>query len=117
MDGCAIFAIERADHLRCTIDTLRDYINGSQLFAKPNESAEQIDWRVLVERLRNLPMSPKYRIPYRDRGSGAESVSALGTAQLGLPYFYCVINAIGLQVIGASTDSMDIARGILRARR
>ena len=32
-------------------------------------------------------------------------------------YFYCVINAIGLQVVGASTDSMDIARGILRARR
>jgi hypothetical protein len=33
------------------------------------------------------------------------------------PYFYCVINAIWLQVVGASTDSMDIARGILRARR
>jgi hypothetical protein len=32
-------------------------------------------------------------------------------------YFYCVINAIGLQVVGASTDSMDIARGISRARR
>ena len=32
-------------------------------------------------------------------------------------YFYCVINAIGLQVVVASTDSMDIARGILRARR
>ena len=26
-------------------------------------------------------------------------------------------NAIGLQVVGALTDSMDIARGILRARR
>jgi hypothetical protein len=33
------------------------------------------------------------------------------------PYFYCVINAIGLQVVGALTDSMDIARGISRARR
>jgi len=32
-------------------------------------------------------------------------------------YFYCVINAIGLQGVGASNDSMDIARGILRARR
>ena len=34
-----------------------------------------------------------------------------------IAYFYCVINAIGLQVVVASTDSMDIARGILRARR
>ena len=39
-------------------------------------------------------------------------------AEIATPvYFYCVINAIGLQVVGASTDSMDIARGILRARR
>jgi hypothetical protein len=34
-----------------------------------------------------------------------------------VPYFYCVINAIGLQVVGAPTDSMEIARGILQARR
>ena len=32
-------------------------------------------------------------------------------------WFYCVINAIGLQVVGEPTDSMDIARGILQARR
>jgi Family of unknown function (DUF5335) len=46
-----------------------------------------------------------------------DQVQANWLPLFGVVYFYWVINAIGLQVVGASTDSMDIARGISRARR
>jgi cytochrome c553 len=55
--------------------------------------------------------------PWDVMGAMAKALSTQDSADVAAYYFYCVINAIGLQVVGASTDSMDIARGISRARR
>ena len=77
----------RYDHLRCTIDTLDDYIRLAKLFDTVNVDPIQVRWRALIEGLAGLPGTPQFRIPYREGPNGRPcGVLSIGTAQLGMRY-------------------------------
>ena len=107
INGPVVFGIKRADHLRCTIDTFRDYLNVGRVFPELAQEAVEIDWRALVERLRKSPASPKFRVPYREREFAAEGILTLGTVQLGLTYG--IANKTGMPSIEDFTKLIDHA--------
>jgi len=70
-------------HLRCTIDTLEDYLRVAALFeGVPDPVAE--GWQELCARLARLPGAPMAAVPTRVVDGVRHSVLSLGTAQLGL---------------------------------
>jgi hypothetical protein len=95
--------------LRGTVQTLKEH---SRYTSKPSEVTESIakDFTTLLKTIHQRCLEYGL-IDTSDMAKRLLDGVAPDT------YFYCVINAIWLQVVGASTDSMDIARGILRARR
>lgn len=71
--------------LRCTMDTLDDYLRMENVFA---EVAEPISahWLDLCHRLNEQPGTPRYTVPVRTVGGAFHGKLVLGTAQLGLTY-------------------------------
>lgn len=70
-------------HLRCTIDTLEDYLRVSALFTGVPDPVA-VGWRQLCARLAALPGAPRAAVPARVVAGVRQSVLSLGTAQLGL---------------------------------
>jgi len=78
---------KRYDHLRCTIDSLEDYVQLAKLFDVLDTDPAKIGWRELIEALAQTSRGPGFRIPHRlDRTGKSFGVLTLGTAQLGMPY-------------------------------
>lgn len=78
---------QRYDYLRCTIDSLDDYMRIVRLFDAVKGDPVNVPWRELIEALPHLPGAPRFRIPSRADPSGRiHGVLSLGTAQLGMPY-------------------------------
>jgi len=72
-------------HLRCTMDTIEDYLRLRQVFENVSDPVG-ISWRDLVQRLARLPGSSASRVPYKVINSEIHGTLALGTAQLAMPY-------------------------------
>jgi spore coat polysaccharide biosynthesis protein SpsF (cytidylyltransferase family)/aryl-alcohol dehydrogenase-like predicted oxidoreductase len=72
-------------HLRCTFDTIEDYLRLRQVFENVADPVG-ISWRDLVQRLAGLPGSPTSRVPYKVIGGEIHGSLTLGTAQLGMAY-------------------------------
>jgi len=78
---------KRHGHLRCTIDSLEDYVQLAKLFNELNADLAKIGWRELIEALARASKAPDSRIPIRVNKSGQSwGVLSLGTAQIGMPY-------------------------------
>lgn len=77
--------VEDFSRLRCTLDTLEDYLRLQRVFRDVPDPV-RIPWRRLVDVLSELPDAPRNRIPYRMVGGDAQGQMALGTVQLGMPY-------------------------------
>jgi hypothetical protein len=90
---------------------------------KERHQACILDARAVEHKRRRKAADPQPSREGRHRPEGSHQLALAMAMPVASPYnrpatyFYCVTNAIGLQVVGAATDSMDIARGILRARR
>lgn len=73
-------------HLRCTIDTLEDYLRLCQLFTKVDDPIT-VSWQNLCELLQEGAGDQKARVPYKENTDGSVvSRLTLGTVQLGVPY-------------------------------
>lgn len=77
-------------HLRCTLDTLEDYLQLQDIFEKIDDPIA-VSWRELCDHLANRAFSKTINT---DEKSYAISPLTLGTAQVGLPYG--VTNSNGL---------------------
>jgi len=75
---------EDLSFLRVTVDNFADYERVAKLFE--GEEPVSTSWQALIKKLRRNPATPRFRTPYTQVGSRAESRFALGTAQLGMPY-------------------------------
>lgn len=85
--GSALLHGRRLDHLRCTLDSLEDYLRIAKLLETMPGDPVKIPWTDLVEAFALAPGAPRFRIPTRPGpGGSAHGVLALGTAQLGMPY-------------------------------
>ena len=91
-------------HLRCTLDSLDDYLRLCALFDGIDEPV-RAPWEYLVDRLARLLDAPHGRVPYKLVRGVAHGTLALGTAQLGLGYG--ATNTSGL-------PGRDVCRRILR---
>jgi spore coat polysaccharide biosynthesis protein SpsF len=69
-------------HLRCTLDSLDDYLRLCALFDGVDEPV-RVPWEDLVGRLARLADAPHGRVPYKLVRGVAHGTLALGTAQLG----------------------------------
>ncbi len=104
-------------HLRCTIDTLEDYRNITEVFHGIAEPVA-VGWRELCQRLEAA--APKPRFPAPLRGSLHICEMTLGTAQLGMPNYGRAnitgrpdeASAIALvsEALRRGVDSIDTAR-------
>jgi|YNPMSStandDraft_2_1061718.scaffolds.fasta_scaffold11199_2 spore coat polysaccharide biosynthesis protein SpsF len=72
--------------LRCTIDTLEDYVRVWRAFTRCGGDPVLIPWRALCEALAEITHVPVFRVPIREVMGAPHSVLVLGTAQLGLEY-------------------------------
>lgn len=72
-------------HLRCTVDTNRDYQRLCRLFATV-EDPVGIAWRDLCQRLEADDRRQGPVLPWRRVGGERHARLVLGTAQLGMPY-------------------------------
>jgi len=72
--------------LRCTIDTLEDYVHVWRAFTRCGGDPVLIPWRALCEALAEITYVPVFRVPIREVMGVPHSVLVLGTAQLGLEY-------------------------------
>lgn len=70
-------------HLRMTIDTQDDYVRMTKLF-NSEPDAVAVPWYSLANKLSKK--TDAFRTPYKQNGLRAQSILALGTAQLGLAY-------------------------------
>ena len=71
--------------LRCTIDTLDDYLRVEKAFAyAPDPRAAH--WIDLCRRLALDPATPRATVPAKDVGGATHGTLVLGTAQLGMAY-------------------------------
>jgi aryl-alcohol dehydrogenase-like predicted oxidoreductase len=75
----------KAAHLRCTIDTLEDYLRMQRVTEDAGDLVH-LPWTDLLDRLRALPDTPTGLFPRRKGVGGAHSVLVVGTAQLGMAY-------------------------------
>lgn len=85
ISGSKDLQISDHSHLRCTLDTVDDYLRLQRVFAGVQDPLG-ISWRRLLEKLAALPDSPKMRVPYKVMHGKVHGVMTLGTAQLGMPY-------------------------------
>jgi len=69
-------------HLRCTVDTLQDYLNMAAVFARCPDPV-QAPWRSLLDK---LPRAAHDAGASRGLHDGTPAPIVLGTAQLGMPY-------------------------------
>lgn len=72
--------------LRCTIDTFNDYKCAQIAFTPFESDPISAPWDKVIESFQSLPDSAKFRVPFKLQDNIPESVVALGTVQLGLPY-------------------------------
>jgi spore coat polysaccharide biosynthesis protein SpsF (cytidylyltransferase family)/aryl-alcohol dehydrogenase-like predicted oxidoreductase len=85
VNSATLLPEKRYAHLRCTIDTLEDYVRLAKLFDVLNADPVKIGWRELIEALADA--SKAFRIPLRvDKSGKSCGVLSLGTAQIGMPY-------------------------------
>ncbi len=93
--------------LRCTIDTLEDYLAIARVFEMVDDPV-QVDWRELVSLLPDLPHRNTETIPSATRNGECYGRIILGTAQFGMEYG--ITNQTGC-------PSDDGLRAILRSAR
>jgi spore coat polysaccharide biosynthesis protein SpsF len=87
VNGATFLLERRLDHLRCTIDTLEDYVRLAKLFDALNTDPVKIGWRELIEALSRASKAAEFRIPTRvDKSGESCGVLSLGTVQIGMPY-------------------------------
>ncbi len=86
VDGAKLTGGRDLAHLRCTVDTLAEYLFMDAVFKKAGQDPVAVGWHDLVNMLEAMPESPAFRVPYHLRQGIPESVVALGTVQLGLDY-------------------------------
>ncbi len=91
-------------YLRATVDTKEDYDRALKLFENEG-GAIAAPWTYLVEILRKN--NTAFRTPYKKKGLKAQSIFALGTAQLGLPYG--IANTTGQPDAILAKDILDTA--------
>jgi len=77
--------IEAQSHLRCTLDSLPDYLCLQQVFAGIDDPIN-ITWADLIARLRTLPNTPVAAVPWSIVQGKVQRRMVLGTVQLGLAY-------------------------------
>jgi len=80
-------------HLRCTMDTFKDYVTLQKVFAAVDDPVNE-RWDNLCEILGNLESTPRFRIPYSLKNGRVRGRLTLGTAQFGLPH-YGIANQVG----------------------
>jgi len=73
------------NHLRCTLDTLDDYLRLQKVFAGINDPVNT-PWYELVDKLSTIPGEPTLRVPFKIVNETVHSKLTLGTAQLGMTY-------------------------------
>lgn len=93
--------------LRCTIDTLEDYLRIEKLFAGV-DAPRTVHWLELCKRLNQDPTMPRYTVPAREVGGAMHGELVLGTAQLGMAYG--VVNRTGEP---AEAEAVEIIRTAL----
>jgi spore coat polysaccharide biosynthesis protein SpsF len=108
VNGTSLISGRNLAHLRCTVDTLDEYLLMDGVFKNTGQDPVAVSWRELVGALERMPGSAAFRVPYRVRDGRAESVVTLGTAQLGLAYG--IANRDGQP---AEADAVEIVRTAL----
>jgi spore coat polysaccharide biosynthesis protein SpsF len=99
-------AASEQSQLRCTIDTLDDYLKLAELFATERDPVGA-HHASLLSALAARPDAPRFRIPYRVQAGVMHGAMALGTAQLGLPYG--AANAAGMPSLAESAAIVRVA--------
>ena len=77
--------ITTKSHLRCTLDSLPDYLRLQQVFAGLDDPIN-ISWANLVARLQAVPNTPAAAVPWSIVQGKVQSRMVLGTVQLGMAY-------------------------------
>ena len=72
--------------LRCTMDSLSDYLCVRRAFDAAGGDPIQVSWRELVASLRDAPDAPQQMNPRRLVHGVSTGTLQLGAAQLGMPY-------------------------------
>lgn len=76
---------DASSHLRCTLDSLPDYLRLQQVFAGIDDPINTA-WDDLVSTLRAVPNTPSAAVPWSIVQGQVQSRMVLGTVQLGMPY-------------------------------
>jgi len=97
--------------LRCTIDTLEDYILMSKVFGE-FEDAVNVSWIGLIASLSEL-MSPKDSFTMTNPSSNVSSKLCLGTAQLGMEYGISNRGGRPSEEVANSIIKLALSRGVL----
>lgn len=72
-------------HLRCTLDSLDDFLRLQRVFTGIDDPVA-ISWSDLVARLQSLSEMPTAAMPWSFADGKVQSRMVLGTVQLGMPY-------------------------------
>lgn len=94
--------------LRCTMDTLDDYLRIASLFEGIADPV-RVSWSELCARLEQAPDTPRYTLPAKMHLGQVHSDLVLGTAQLGGTYG--IANTSGPP---SESDAIDLVRTALR---
>lgn len=86
-------------HLRCTIDTLEDYLRVRRVFGLVGNDVTA-SWRRLVQKLQELPDAPSFTL----KGLPGPAM-VLGTVQLGMPY-----GRVGIGGVPSAADAREILK-------
>ena len=86
VNGLDITEQKDLSYVRCTVDTLDDYITACSVFKVSGIDPVDTPWPLLISELCKLSSIPEYHVPFKVRSGSVESVIALGTVQLGLDY-------------------------------
>ncbi len=102
---------EDYSHLRCTIDTLQDYILMDKVF-NGSQDAVNVPWIDLVTRLSHF-MPPKAGFNMTHPLTSISNRLCLGTAQLGMEYGITNIAGRPSEELASSIIKLALSRGIL----
>ena len=106
-------------HLRCTMDSLSDYVRICRVFDEVGGDPVTVPWQDLIACLRDLPDAPKRPNPKITHNGRTTGVLQLGTAQLGSHYGIanregrpaeCVAAAMLRTAMDSGIEVIDTAR-------
>lgn len=106
-----------AGRLRCTIDTLDDYLRVARVFHRVADPV-RVPWSELLDRLNQAPDAPRFILPVKMHLGAVHSGLVLGTARLGRAPGAARVNRFEAVPSGrrSEAEAIELVRTALRHR-